>query len=110
MSRALQLGELLSLGATSSAHLSAWLRAEDEPLAECVEREAAVRGESMAQFIRIAVADFMEEADEEAWTELVSRLSSANDPGAACVAHVTRFRLALEQPDGGRSCAQPHLE
>jgi hypothetical protein len=98
MNRNVQLGELLSLGRTSSADLHVWLAAEDEVLAERLWREAEVRGESAAQFLRIAVSDFLAEADEESWADLVSALRDARDPGAACVAKVTAFRVRMESP------------
>lgn len=98
MSRAVNLGELLALGATSSAELQAWLAAEDERLADRLRREAETRGESLAQFVRIAVSDFLAEGDEESWASLVSTLRDARDPGAACLAFVTEFRVRMEAP------------
>ena len=98
MTRAMHLGELLTMGATSSAELQAWLTAEDEKLAVRLKREAEVRGESLAQFVRIAVSDFLAEGDEESWTSLVSTLRDARDPGAACLAFVTEFRVRMEAP------------
>jgi hypothetical protein len=96
MNKTVQLGELLSLGQTSSADLQAWLAAEDEALAQRLCREAEARGESAAQFLRIAVSDFLAEATEESWADLVSALRNARDPGAACVAKVTAFRVRME--------------
>lgn len=98
MSRSVQLGELLALGATTSAELKTWLMGEHETLAHRLEREAGVRGESLAQFVRIAVSDFMAEADDEIWTSLISTVRDASDPGAACLALVTDFRVRMESP------------
>lgn len=91
------LGELLAFGRRSSADLTAWLRAADANLQARVEHEAGLRRESIAQFVRIAVADFLAEADEEEWASLISATRDAADPGAACVARMTAFRLQLEQ-------------
>ena len=96
MNRTLQLGDLLSLARSSSADLQAWLAAEDGALAERLRSDAEARGESAAQFLRIAVSDFLTEADEEAWADLISALRDAKDPGAACVAKVTGFRVRME--------------
>jgi hypothetical protein len=96
MTNTLQLGDLLALGRRSSADLSAWLNAQDQALAARIAREASQREESIAQFVRVAVADFLAEADEEAWAGLVSAIRDAADPGAACVARMTAFRLQLE--------------
>jgi hypothetical protein len=96
MTNTLQLGDMLALGRRSSADLSAWLNAQDQALAARIAREASQREESIAQFVRVAVADFLAEADEEAWAGLVSAIRDAADPGAACVARMTAFRLQLE--------------
>lgn len=96
MNRNMQLGELLSLGRSSSADLRNWLAAEDGALAQRLDREADVRGESLAQFLRIALSDFLAEADEASWADLISALRDAGDPGAACVAKVTAFRVRME--------------
>ena len=96
MTAMLQLGDLLALGRRSSADLSVWLNAQDEALAARIAQEALRREESVAQFVRVAVADFLAEADEEAWTSLVSAIRDAPDPGAACLARMTAFRLHLE--------------
>jgi hypothetical protein len=96
MTRTVHLGELLSLGRSSSASLRAWLQAEDGSLARRLESEAEARGETLAQFLRIAVSDFLAEADEETWASLVSTMRDAPDPGAACVACVAGFRVRLE--------------
>lgn len=96
MSRTVFLGELLELGASSSAQLHTWLELEDESLAELLQREAAARGESLAQFVRIAVSDFLADADEDSWASLVSTLREARDPSAACLAVVAGFRVRSE--------------
>lgn len=92
----MQLGELLSLGQRPGAALQAWLRNEDMRLEQELQHEANLRGETLDQFVRIAVSDFMAEADEGAWADLVSALRDARDPGAACVSKVARFRLRME--------------
>ena len=98
MSRTVHFGELLSFGQSSSRQLTAWLAAHDEALAHELGRHAYVRGETLAQFVRIAVSDFLAEADEAAWADLISSLRDAEDPGAACVAKITAFRLQMERP------------
>lgn len=90
------LGDVLALSQQSSAQLSAWLRAVDPKAAERLGEEAARREESPAQFLRIAVSDFISEADEEAWASLISAARDAGDPGAVCAARMIAFRLRLE--------------
>ncbi|HYD89309.1 MAG TPA: hypothetical protein VEA80_17655 [Vitreimonas sp.] len=96
MTRSFVLGDILQLGRTSSAELQLWLDAADAKLAERVRTESARRGESAAQFLRIAVADFLAEADEESWADMLSAARDAADPGAACVGKMTAFRIRLE--------------
>lgn len=93
----LMLGDLLEIGQKSSAELHLWLNSVDPILAEGLAAEAARRGESQAQFLRIAVSDFMAEADEEAWASLLSATRDAIDPGAVCAARMIAFRLRLER-------------
>lgn len=90
------LGDLLALRGRSSADLSAWLTAHDPIAARQLASAAACRAESEAQFLRIAVSDFMAEADEEAWASLISAARDASDPGAACAARMIAFRMQLE--------------
>ena len=92
----LMLGDLLALRGKSSADLSIWLTAHDPATARQLACEASRRAESEAQFLRIAVSDFMAEADEEAWASLISAVPDASDPGAACAARLIAFRLRLE--------------
>ena len=91
------LGELLAFGQRSSADLAAWLSGADRDLGARLEEEAALRRESLSQFVRVAVADFLAEADEEAWASLISSARNAPDPGVACVQRMTAFRLELER-------------
>lgn len=94
--RDLMLGDLLALRHKSSADISAWLEERDFAAARELAAEAARRGESQSHFLRIAVSDFLAEADEEAWASLLSAARDASDPGAACAARMIAFRLRLE--------------
>ncbi|MBI3438703.1 MAG: hypothetical protein HY054_08675 [Proteobacteria bacterium] len=96
MAKSVALGDLLAFSRSSSADIRAWLKDANSTLAERVDAQATMRGESVAQFVRIAVADFMAEADEEAWASLMSALRNATDPGAACLETMTEFRITME--------------
>lgn len=98
MSQTATLGEFLAFNRRSSAELRVWLQEQEPSLIERLTQEADVRGETITQFLRIATADFMAEADEEAWASLISALRDGADPGAVCVARVMDFRVRLEQP------------
>ncbi|MGD9981392.1 MAG: hypothetical protein AB7H66_06145 [Hyphomonadaceae bacterium] len=91
------LGDLLALSRRSSADLSAWLDSADAEFKSRLQKEAKDRNESVAAFVRIAVADFLASADEEAWASLLSAMRDAADPGAACLARMAAFRLQLER-------------
>ena len=96
MPESLALGDLLAFSRSSSGDIEAWLEKADPQLAKDIRSQSAVRGESLAQFVRIAVADFLAEADEEGWASLMSAVRDAGDPGAACLAKMTAFRVAME--------------
>lgn len=91
------LGDMLRLGSASNVELHRWLAGADAELAQRVHVEADRRGESAAQFLRIAVAGFLAEADEETWSDLLSAARDAHDPGAAFVAKMTAFRIRMEE-------------
>jgi hypothetical protein len=91
------LGDLLALG--RSTNLRGWLDVQEPALVERLQAEAQARGETIAQFLRIATADFLAEADHEVWASLISELRDNADPGAVCVARVMAFRLELERPE-----------
>jgi hypothetical protein len=99
MSDAATLGEILALSRQSSARLRDWLQAQEPALVERLAAAAQARGETVAQFLRIATADFLAEADEERWASLISALRDSDDPGAVCVARIMTFRLELERPE-----------
>ncbi|MGD9965755.1 MAG: hypothetical protein AB7T59_04495 [Hyphomonadaceae bacterium] len=94
----LQLGDLLGFSRRSSRELSAWLATADAALEARLAQEAVSRQETVAQFVRIAVADFLALADEEAWASLLSAIRAAPDPGAACLGKMAAFRLQREAP------------
>lgn len=102
MAGPLHLGDMLAFQTQSSAKLERWLAAADSGLAARIGEQASLRGETRAQFVRIAVSDFLAEADEEAWANLISAIRDADDPSARCVAKMVSFRLRLEQHDEQR--------
>lgn len=97
MTGAMHLGELLTLRQRCSDDLESWLAGYDARLAASVREQAQIRGETLAQFVRIAVSDFLAEADEESWADLISALRDADDPGARCVDKMVAFRVGLER-------------
>ena len=94
---ATQLGDLLALSQRSSRDLEGWFASQGEEFVEGIAEQAAIRGETLAQFVRIAVSDFLAEADEESWADLVSAIRDADDAGASFVSKMIAFRLRLEK-------------
>lgn len=90
----LTLGDVLGAAKRSAVGFQRWIEAVDPELATEV-RAAAERAESSpASFARTAVADFSRYADEDAWAQLTSLLRNSDDPAAACLAAMVRWRLA----------------
>jgi hypothetical protein len=72
------------------------MESADPVLAERVKIVVAQSGGSPAAFARAAVADFSRFADEEAWAQLTRAVRDHEDPGAACLAAMVRWRLAAK--------------
>jgi hypothetical protein len=68
---AVHLGELLAFREQSSEALQRWLAGHDRELASRMSEQAALRGETLAHFVR--------------------------DPGARCVEKMVAFRVKLER-------------
>lgn len=87
------LGDFLADG-EAAARLQPWLAATDADLAGRLAQAAQAAGESVPEFVEAAIADFIAEADDERWTNLISAVRDAADPGLACVAAVVRSKIA----------------
>ncbi|MBL8556207.1 MAG: peptidyl-prolyl cis-trans isomerase [Phenylobacterium sp.] len=86
------LGDFLG-DAAASERLLPWLQAVDGDLAQRVQAAAEAAGERPAEFARTAMADFVADANDERWTNLVSAARDAADPALACLAAVLRSKL-----------------
>lgn len=74
--------------------LPTWLDAVDPNLAERVAFAAEQAGAPVGDFVRTAMADFVTEANDERWTNLISAARDAEDPALAALAFVLRSKLA----------------
>ncbi|MFI4934085.1 MAG: peptidylprolyl isomerase [Caulobacterales bacterium] len=90
---AVSLGDLLGQEG-SALRLPAWLEAVDPPLAAMVAQAAETEGLSTPQFVRRAASQFVEIADDAAWTGLISAARDADDPALAGLTAILRSRLA----------------
>jgi peptidyl-prolyl cis-trans isomerase C len=100
------LGDFLGDG-TAAGRLVPWLRTADPALAERLDQVAG--DGDPAQVVRAAAADFVGQADDEAWTRLISAAQGAGDPALAALAAILKSRLeppkrsfTLIQRRGGR--------
>lgn len=88
------LGDLLALARSSTNGFQEWVEASDAKLAEeILAALLADTEEAFTAFARRAVADFTRFADEEAWAHLMTLIRDREDPGAACLAAMVRWRL-----------------
>jgi peptidyl-prolyl cis-trans isomerase C len=88
----LTLGDFLGDGA-AAARLQPWLAATDPDLAARLEGAAQAAGEAPGAFVAQALADFLAEADDARWTNLISTARDAPDPALACLATVLRSKV-----------------
>ena len=86
------LGEMLSDGA-SADRLEGWIDATDPALAERVRAGAAAEALDVATFVRRAVRHFVDHADDEKWTQLISATQGAADPAVAAMASLLKAKL-----------------
>lgn len=91
-SGSLSLGERLADGASADA-LEAWLDATDPDLAERVRAAARADDLPVAAFVRRAVAHFVDNANDETWTHLISATQGAADPAIAAMASLLKAKL-----------------
>ncbi len=87
------LGDILAAAHDRAGAFGAWLEASDPVLMQSVAAAAAAAGQSPADFVRVAVADFARFASEEDWAMLTSRLRSGSDPGTVCLLAMLRWRV-----------------
>ncbi len=88
----LSLGEMLTDDA-SAARLEGWIDATDPSLAEGVRAAAAAEELPVATFVRRAVRHFVDHADDEKWTQLISATQGAGDPAVAAMTSLLKARL-----------------
>lgn len=91
---ALSLGDLLADAEGVAARLEAWLDAVDPDFATSIRKRAGELGDTFAGFVRVEVAAFVQSADDEAWTKLISASRDAEDPALACMTLILKAKLA----------------
>lgn len=92
---ALSLGDLLEDRAAVTARLEAWLNEADPVLAEQARTTAASAGATFAEFVQREIAAFIQGADDEGWTRLISAAQGSDDPALACVRAILKSKLTM---------------
>lgn len=92
---ALSLGDLLEDGAAVTARLEAWLNEADPVLAEKARTTAASAGATFAEFVQREIAAFIQGANDEGWTRLISAAQGSDDPALACVRAILKSKLTM---------------
>ncbi len=86
------LGDLIADEAAAPRLLS-WLAATDAGLLERIETAAAGDGAAPADWVRTAVANFVQGGDDEAWTRVISAAQGAEDPALSALGAILKSRL-----------------
>ena len=89
------LGDLIADNG-AAARLMPWLTVTDPVLAGRVA--AAAADAEVSDWIHRAVAAFVDTADDQAWTQLVSAAQGADDPALAAIAAILKSRLTPAKP------------
>lgn len=90
---ALSLGDLLNDQSAVTARLEVWLAETDPALAAQARETAAATGVSLAEFVRREVSGFIQGADDQGWTRLISAAQGSDDPALACVRAILNANL-----------------
>lgn len=88
----LSLGQMLSDDA-SAERLEAWIEGTDPKLAVRIREAATASDLDVAAFVRRAVRHFVDNADDESWTQLISASQGAVDPAVAAMASLLKAKL-----------------
>lgn len=86
------LGDIIADGQAAEL-LESWLTAADPDLARRLAAAAASADTPVPVFVRQAVADFVREANDERWTQLISATQGADDPSLAALAALLRSKI-----------------
>lgn len=86
------LGDFLGDGGVAD-RLVPWLAVVDSDLGQRLGAAAGEAGETPQDYARAAMAEFVADANDERWTNLISAARDTDDPALACLAAVLRSKL-----------------
>ena len=90
---ALSLGDLLNDQDAVTARLEVWLDEADPALAIQARQTASTTGVSLAEFVQREISAFIQGADDQGWTRLISAAQGSDDPALACVRAILKSKL-----------------
>lgn len=89
----MSLGDLLQDRDGVAERVETWLDEADPELAGQVRTAAAADQIPFSDFVRDQIADFVGEADDERWTQLISAAQGAEDPALGCVRAILKGKV-----------------
>lgn len=100
----MMLGEVLSAARRSGSGIEDWLAPAEPEIWAALGEAAAAEGLDHATYARLAVVEFSNNAPEEDWATMMSRIRDAQDPGQACLLSMITWRMA----NGRQKCCNHH--
>ena len=88
------LGEVLTAARKSGNGMKDWLASAEPEIWAALGKAAEAEGIDHAAYTQLAVVDFSNNAPEEDWATMMSRIRNAQDPGQACLLSMITWRLA----------------
>tara|TARA_R110002051_G_scaffold16116_2_gene48884 strand:+ start:980 stop:2092 length:1113 start_codon:yes stop_codon:yes gene_type:complete len=92
---ALSLGDLLNDQEAVAARLETWLDEADPALAVQARKVADAAGLGFADFVQREISSFVQGADDQGWTRLISAAQGSGDPALACVRAILKTKLTV---------------
>ena len=91
------LGDFLGDG-SAAERLGPWLESADPALFAQLREAAETTGVAVQAFVRAAARAFVDHADDERWTQLISAAQNAGDPALAALSAILKSKLAPALP------------
>jgi hypothetical protein len=105
----MMLGDLLHKFDDPSAADIALLQLGDLALLAAVDAAAAGFGETRGEYAAASVARFSGEAKDDDWTDMMSAIARAENPGAICFRKMIEWAVAQDrQHESGCGCGHGH--
>ena len=91
----MMLGDVLTAARHSGAGIETWLKPADAALWNALSAEAERQARAPADIARTAMALFSDQAGEEDWVTLISKIRNDADPGRVMLTTMIRWHLGV---------------